>query len=294
MSISLDPVQYFKNAGIIYSKIKRDLGSFDTANLIDEGEFPTYIAEVLRHLKLGVYKEKDVILKVKNYKASLPEDFSKAYAVYKCSPYIDLTERRHQQGAPMSFYNDITWEILQPTEDCEFKPEKKNEILEHVEIRQFIHEKPVNYGFSKFILLRPSPNIKKDFLGEDCRNALSSSELEFSIVNKCVHTNFSQDWVYVQYYAFPQDKNGVPEIPDIIEVEKAIEWYIKYQLLMNMWLNNSVPDLQNRWQYAEQQYGYWAMEAKKHLQTPSFSQMVNNIRRDRNINKINIFTPHYL
>ncbi len=34
--------------------------------------------------------------------------------------------------------------------------------------------------------------------------------------------------------SFPFDEEGLPMIPDIIEVEKAIEWYIKKEILLNL------------------------------------------------------------
>jgi hypothetical protein len=293
MPITPDNPNIFKPASIIYAKVKRDLSSFEATGLIDEGEFPTHIKHVLKMLGIGVYKEQEAFVAVKNFKACLPGDFSKLYSAYKCSPFINQTERVHQQGAPISVYNDVSWALLKVGENCDIPTcddEEKPKILEQIVVRQYVKEHSVNIGFGKFIPLRLSPNVLPEALGDDCVNIGCASPYEISIAGNMLYTNFSQDSVYLKYYAFPVDENGVPEIPDIEEVEKAIEWCIKYELLMNMWLNNQVPDLQNRWQFAQQQYNYWMAEAKKYINMPSFLNMVNVVRRQRAVNKVAIFT----
>lgn len=289
----IDPTSnnYFKSASYVFSKVKRDLSSFADANLIDEGEFPTYVKEILRLLGLAVYKENDAVVKIKNYKAQLPSDFSQLYAAYKCSPYFSGSDIAHQQGSPISVYNDVTWELLEASGTCDIEPtcREKTTMIEHISVRQYVQEKAFVYNFKNPILLRISPNVRKDRCAEDCANSLSTSPFEFSLTDGFIYTNFNDDFVYLKYYAFPKDEDGVPMILDNERLEKCIEWYIKYQLMLNWWHNNSVPNLENRWQQAQFEYEKWLGEIKYERKMPAFAQMINTIRRNRAVNKIAIF-----
>lgn len=273
----------FKSGNILFSKVKRFLSSYEAANLIDEGEFPIYVKEVLRDLGIGVYRENDAVIKVKNYKARLPQGFSVLYAAYKCTPSFNTKDLTHSQGTTTVF-NDITWEILEGGKGCDIVCAEEKGVIEKITVRQYVKEHASTSNLTNPVLLRLSPNVKKSKCVDDCQNLLASSPYEISIDDGFLITNFNEDCVYLKYYEFPTDEEGLPMIPDIEDVEKAIEWYIIYQLLLKWFLNSEVPDLQNRWQFAEQKYNEAFAKAKYYLKLPSFSNMVNQIRRQRSTN----------
>lgn len=291
--ITPDHQDIFKSASHIFSKVRRDLSSFADANLIDEGEFPTYVKEVLRMLGIGVYKESEAVVKVKNYKAKLPCNFVQLYAAYKCTPTVNTNDVIHQQGQPISVYNDITWEILEASGDCSIttpnvtSPDPR--IIEHISVRQYVREQTVDLNFTNPILLRLSPNVKRDRCAEDCQNTLSTSPFEIAISNGYLLTNFKEDAIYMKFYEFPMDDDGIPMVEDEERLEKCIEFYIKYQLMLNWWTNGTVPNLENRWQFYEKEYNFWFAERKYFQKTPAFAMMVNTIRKNRAVNKIAIF-----
>lgn len=289
--ITAESNNYFKPASGLFSRVNRFLSTYGTANLIDEGEFPTYVKEVLRELGIGVYKEQDAVIKVKNFKAPLPKDFSVLYAAYKCTPSFNEKDRIHPQGGA-SVFSDITWEVLGTTDGCEVDCcTNDSKIIEKVTVRRYVETKAESSGsFTNPILLRLSPNVKADKCTEDCQNLLASSAFEITINNGFIFTNFDKDHIYIKYWGMATDENGVPEIPDIEKVEKAIEWYIIWQLSLKWWFNNQVPDLERRWQYAEQQYNDWFEKARYERKMPSFSRMVNWIRRNRGTNKVQLFS----
>jgi hypothetical protein len=286
---------YFKSTSFVYSKVRRDFSSFDAAGLIDEGEFAEYTKHVLKTLGLGIYRESDAVMEVKNYKAKLPTDFSQLYAAYKCTPFVGSGDIAHLQGQPVSVFNDVTWELLQGNSNCTIETANDDlKVIEKITVRQFVKETPIVINFKNPVLLALSPNVNRERCTEDCKNLLCTNINEITITDGFLYTNFTKDCIYMKYYAFPLDEDGLPLIPDVERVERAIEWCIKYNLLYNWWFNNSVPDLQNRWQAAQLEYEKWLAESKRELQMPYFSQMVNNIRKNRAINKINILTPRYM
>lgn len=288
--ITGESTQYFKSASALFSKAKRFLSTYDTANLIDEGEFPTYVKEVLRLLGVGVYKEQDAVLRVKNFKAVLPDDFAVLYAAYKCTPGFTQKDLIHPQGG-LSVFNDITWEVLGSKNGCEIEMCRRDDdkVLERITVRRYVEEKnTVIANLMNPILLRLSPNVKRNKCTEDCENILASAPYEITISDGFLYTNFDKDCIYIKYYGLALDESGVPEIPDVERIEKAIEWYIIYQLSLKWWFNNQVPDLEKRWQYAEVQYNNWFEQARYERKLPSFSRMINLIRRQRSTNKVQL------
>jgi hypothetical protein len=274
----------FKDSSILFSKVKRFLSSYGAANLIDEGEFPTYVKEILKDLGIGVYKENDAILKVKNYKAKLPKNFEVLYAAYKCTPTFNVKDTIHPQST-VSVFNDVTWELLEGGDKCQIDCQRQpGNILEKITVRQYVQEKTITGNFTNPILLRLSPNVKKNKCAEDCENILASSPYEITLDDGFIITNFNEDNIYLKFYEFPLDENGIPLIPGIDEVEKTIEWYIIYQLLLKWYINGEVADIQGRMQYAENQYLAAYANAKYTLKLPSFASMINVLRRQRSTN----------
>lgn len=291
MAITTENIE-FKSADGVFSKVRRFLSSFDSAGMIDEGEFPGYAKEVMKNLGMGVYRESDAVTQIRNYKGKLPEDFAMLHAAYKCSPHVDAKDITHLQGDPVSYYQDVTWELLEGSSKCEIEVIRNSDdrVLEKVTVRQYIKETPVSCNFQNPVLLRLSPNVKGRDCTDDCENKLSSSVFEITISGKQLLTNFANDHVYLQYYAFPEDENGIPEIPDLVWVEKTIEWYIIAETLKGWWFNNSVPDMEKKWQVAEAEHQKWLADARYERKAPTFQNMVNKIRRQRGVNKVILFT----
>ena len=258
MAIDSNTQLAFKSADSLFADVKRFLKSYDSANLIDEGEFPSYIPQVLRLLGRGVMKDSEAIIKVNSKIIELPQDFEYIYEAYRCK---DNTQRKvkrtYEQGGAV-LYNDITRDIIyKDSNNCLLTCWQKNsQILERVTIKQMVADSECIINFSYPTRL---------YLTNKSISTLSPSE--FSLANagehaavidgNKLHINFEDDWIYLKYYGFPYDEYGVPMIPDIESVYQALKWYIIYQVSLSWWWNNEVPDIQNRWQEAEMQYNQW-------------------------------------
>lgn len=285
----------FKSAEYIYAKIKREFQSFGYVNLLDDSDFPLYTAEVLKKLGNGAYKEEQAIVLIKNGKGQLPIDFKNIYAAYKChhcnhDDHLQILQRRSV------FENKITCNTLCRNTGCVLECENEQEIVQRVTVREYVNDTVYNHQYEHFHLLKLSPDIK-EHCSDNCINIHGSFEHgrhhhgdEINIINNCIYTNFHDGDIYLQYYAFPQDENGLPMVPDCIEVEKAIEWYIKSQILLNFWFTDDLSNAQSKWQKAEEEYNKWMGEARYIGRLPAFSTLVNSIRNQRGINAVQFFS----
>lgn len=282
----------FKPADLIYSKIKREFKGYVDANLIDENDFPQYIAETLNRLGVGALKEEEAILTVKNKKTTLPKDFKQLYAAYKCScSSVDYGGRHFQHKSVIE--NDITCEVLGRTNNCKVHCECPDKIIERVTVKQYVNEGCIERQFKDFTLLKLSPNVKP-VCSEDCLNLLQTCQDEISINNGHIFTNFCDGDIYLKYYAFPMDENGMPLIPNIVQIEKACEAYIRYQLFQLFWLTGDVSDAAQKTSYLQAEYEKAFAEATYYLKTPSFQQMINTIRTKRSGSMINIISNNLI
>lgn len=287
MSVITSEVQNFIPAAEIYAKIRRQWQSFDSVNVLDETEFPNYTAEVLNQLGNGGMKEEQAVLTVKNNKAQLPEDFKRLHAAYKCSGCNITTTRKHLQGKQI-FENNVTKSLYHRRNGCDIKCDCKDELIEKITICHYVNDYTDNYTYNNVSLLRLSPNVRQ-YCDDLCININCSSADEITINNNHIFTNFEDGDIYMQYYAFPFDEDGMPMVPDEQSIKEAVEWYIKWQVMLNAWLVDDLQNVQNKWQKAEQMYRQALAKARFHKRLPSFNHLVNAIRTKRAVNQVSLF-----
>lgn len=279
----------FKNSSFLFSRIKRRLKNLTVVGLIDENNFPEYVADILNMLGIAVFKEEEAILTVKNKKACLPDDFKLLYAAYKCTPDKPSINKRHYQNRSVFEY-DITSEIYCSGQNCNIECDYDDRVIEKLTLRQFVNEGTLETIFTRPTLLKLSPNVKSKY-AEDCLNLHSTSTDEITIDNGFIYTNFDDDAkIYIKYYALPLDDEGLPMIPDIIEVEKAIEAYIIYHIFLDAWLTDDIPNALHKMQYLEKEYDEAMGNARYISKLPSFSKMVNQIKTKKGINMVAFFS----
>lgn len=284
----------FKSSKFLFSRVKRLLQSYDLANRIDEGEFPQYVKEILNRLSVGVFRETQAILKVTDYKASLPDDYDRLYSIYRCKG--ETREEVQEQGG-FKFVTDVTRQFILDTGGCEINPcENSKKLIEELNVKTYVIEEQTTHQmvFKDVTPLRLSPNVNRQKEFGDIHNKIHTPHIdEITIDGHHIHTNFDGDYIYMKYYGFPIDEDGQIEIPDIQQVEDALYWYIVYNILLSFWFDSSVPDIQNKWQKAELEYEKAFAEAKYYLKLPSFTQMVDALRKTRSQNKLVYLTSQH-
>jgi len=272
----------FKNTDNLFSKIKEDFSSFNNSGLIDSGRFYNDVKYIINLLGINWYLSKEDILEVNNYKVKLPNDFKLLEFAYKCTcntilhndPGILLT----QQTFDHYDLFDKDWHSKQCSDMCCKPPE--NCIFNSYE-QILVQRGNDTYRYSNPILLKlGNVNTKKNCI-TNCVNVFSNSSDSISIENEYMHTNFCDGTIYLSYNAFPIDEeSGLPLIPDNSRVEKAIEYYIKKNIIESLWVNGDA-DVQQKVQYFNQQYTIALSDAVYETKLPTFNNLVDKIRKNR-------------
>lgn len=280
----------FKSSEPLFARIKEDLSSYDSVGLIDEGKFYQYIKYIIDTLGISFYEEKDAILYVKQFKADLPVDFSILDIAYKCTPFTTTAPQPDCLQWTFVGYNKITEQ--QSSADacminCIGDPNPTQVISQF-----YVKDVPVINTYHMPFILRLSKNVSRDRCTENCKNKyVSHSPYEISIDNRYVYTNFDNDSIYMKYYAFPVDEDGLPMIPDNAIIEDCIEYYIKYRLFEQMHLNGDDANIERKVVMLKQLADEKMKEAKFFGKFPKFETMVGVIRDTRkrfNIYQLNV------
>lgn len=283
----------FKSSTPLFDRISKRLSSFDSAGLIDTGDFHKLVKDVLEQLGVGVYKECEAILHPKEFEAKLPDNFKMFHAAYRCSFKWHGTKSINEQR-PIIFYRDTeNTQIcssnckLECSHDC-----GKTKIV----IRTFVEGDEVIGTSHNLRLLQLSPNVRS-LCTDDCPSLLPNHhnrirENEININSSVTHilTNFNDDKIYIQYYGLPIDEHGMPMIPDQTEIEKAIEYYIYSQLFEEFYWNSTIPDIVRMLGDVRVEADKYMSQAKFWVNLPSFQKMVNSIRRQRGNKKFYYFS----
>jgi hypothetical protein len=272
----------FKSSKFLISKIKRDLASLVSVNLIDENDFYSHIKEVINELGIAYYQECESIIPIKDYKGKLPDDFNLLYSAYKCKPSYN----HHNKPIPQNgfVFRTTTCEDIEKTKcGIEFKGEK-------ITVRDYVNPMPIIYEFHKPTLLHLSNNVKKNRCSDDCLNinVYSNNQNEINIDGDYIYTNFEENVIYIKYYSFPFDEeSGIPLIPDVSSVERAIEDKIKWRVIEQLYLDGAIPDGDKKLSYLLQMSEVSLEKAKYEVKLWSFGSSVDGIRIIRN--RFNIY-----
>ncbi len=288
----------FKNTDQLFARVRKRLGSFDAAGHLDEGDFYYYVKEVIDMLGVSVYEEGQYLIGVNHHRAPLPDNFSYLYAAYSTSP-VNLSTESKQTCFPQegfSMYLEGTWQPFRQCKGNNCQAAKFDFVEgEAFRVREYVHGKPNVLNFRRPVLLRLSPNAKK-FLHHDSIHHGDASDVdieredqfgfknldEITIHNGFVHTNFEAGTIFMKYFGFALDPDtGLPMIPSNTFIEKAIEDYIIYRVIEDMWFNNIVPGLDNQYKVARTNSEESIKSAMYYCKLPSFQEAINWIRIQR-------------
>lgn len=141
--------------------------------------------------------------------------------------------------------------------------------------------------------------MKKEYCAPGCKNLQSSlthsAPHEINIVGNKIQTNFKRGVIYIQYNALPSDEDGDLYIPDVVNLQEYLMYFVKRKILEGIWMNDDDVNLVNKLQYIKQQereyfglamttvkfegLGNWSQRLKKRMvqDTNRFERMFPNV-----------------
>jgi len=256
---------------VLIAEVKQELKSYFEAGAISEVLVPTFIDQALRKLKVMVLKPEEVVLNFHNYKSELPPDFALLdRAVYYDSDIIWSQGVTSMKG---SWYKSIT------TSDCDSTPHKE-EIYEIVSVP--------TPGFR--ITMRNPTAVRvyhgsKAMCTEGCENLSVGSQNVIQIFpNKKVSASFEEGCIYVRYFSRPMDDDGLPMIPENLEVEEYIKAYLKFKFFEILWhsiLDESQKQVEAKLQYYKRDQLAKLEAAWASLLSKSKQQLADSVAKTR-------------
>jgi hypothetical protein len=268
----------FKSTDALFARVRKRLRSYDMAGVLDEGDWYWYVKEVLDSLGVAVYREAEAITYAKDFKAPLPEDFSTLYAAYKCTPDSGTSKstKTRLQGTVM--YLEHSCQSYNKTRSC---GADKIVYGDKITTQYIVEGVPTTTNFTKSPFLLSLAGNVRGVCDSNCANLRAKSSEHISIQKPFIYTNFD-DAIYLKYFAFPLDpETGLPEIPDVSVIEKAIETYIIYSVFNDFVINGEIPDIERKYGLVKQQADEAYANARTYVKMPSFQNIINKIRKDR-------------
>jgi hypothetical protein len=151
-------------------------------------------------------------------------------------------------------------------------------------VRTYVNGDTNEYYHRDPIELILGPNVKDHHALHDMK-LIHARHNEVTIKDGWLLTMFEKDSIYMQYYGTPIDEDFLPMIPDQVDIEKAIEYYIYKKLFEGFYLNSSVPDIPQRLQYVTKEFDFYFAQARYWCKLPTFQRMVQSLRIQRGLNK---------
>lgn len=274
----------FQSTDRLFARVRKRLNSFDAAGILDEGDFYYYIKEVIEQLGVSVYEEHQVLLPVVHFRTPRPDNFSYIYAAYSTSPVTTTTQSKQtcfpQEG--FALYMEDTW---QPYRQCKNCLATKFEFAEGQSLRSrtYVQGQPNVINYNRPMLLRLGTNSKRlMYEGSPHHNHHGGCSDEITIDQNYIHTTFEAGSIFMKYYGMALDpESGLPMIPSSTFIEKAIEDYIIYRIIEDIWFNGVVPDMDARYKMARANTDDSMKTAMYYSKLPSFQTAINYIRVQR-------------
>jgi len=230
--------------------IKSDLEFYDSNGLIDELSIIKWVMKAIKVFGANVTQLQDNFIEIENSKGNLPDNFFQLDRAVKCNRkgyHHDPKYKDHLQESYMwtqTVDRSNKWYSCEPC--CSTEEEKV--ITERVYFREAV----VDFYYDCITELCLSRSVKRNVCTSDCLNRhFRGCDYEINIVNDKIYTNFSEGVIYMQYYGYETDDNGLMTIPETTkgEVEEYIEYYVKMKFFERLLANKDSDNIRDLFQY---------------------------------------------
>ena len=284
----------FISANSIIASVQEDLSSFDANNQLDPGRWYPWIKKVVSDLGIGCFEYKHALVWIKNFKGKLECDFhilDSAFLVQDdcCGGEAPPRGPIHYQGRSI-IWDDTTTSCANQEPDCagcDFRTCSLDTFNE-VTVREYVQGLPYTYRVPVFFPLHVNQRVSKGWCLPHSVCFGSPSQQEITINNGEIFTNFEEGIILLNYYAYPYDEDGIPKVPDNPKFKLAIEQYLKWKVLENLWVNNDDMGVEKKMGYFKNEFEQNSYpDAEYYAKLQSMSEHMDMARNNRK--RFNVF-----
>lgn len=231
----------------IYAKVKEELKSYFDTGIVDDLLFPKYTEYCLKKLGRVTYKVAEIPLVIKNFQATLPEDFFAVRELWGC------LEVGQSISTASAIYTQKTIRVTPHQGSCE-------EFDECIDKNYTVTMKTTGEILLQYklaALLRPGNHNALMNCSSDCANIFTQGLDTFDIRDNKILTSFSDGVLHLIYYKIELDEDEYQLIPDLVEFTDYLESYLKYKIFENIY--NSTTD--ESFNQVERKYLMYKQEA---------------------------------
>lgn len=283
----MDNFQFTSSDSLIAS-IQEDLSSFDANNQLDPGRWYPWIQKVISDLGISCYEYKHELVYIKDFKGKIESCgfyvLDSAFLVRpECSGGIAPGEGPlHYQGRSI-VWDDTTSACAFPESGCgdEFRTCQLNSFNE-VTVREYVQGLPYTYQVPLLYPLSINQRVSKGWCLPSSICFGSRSKEEITITRGEVFTNFREGIILLNYYVFPYGEDGLPQIPNNPKIKLALEHYIKWKALENMWVNNDDMGVEKKMLYYKQEFETMSYaDAEYYVKLTDYDAIMDIARNNR-------------
>jgi hypothetical protein len=263
----------FISAEPLYALVKEELKSYFDTGAVDDILFPKWTDTVLRKLGKSSYKVKDDFLYIEDYCSKLPADFLSVKEAWGC------TSLTATYTLPSALYESTTRNITPTYSVCDSVCDP---CLPELITVTYKTTADAIYEYSVSSLLKPGNISARKQCSYDCINIHSTCPDQFDIRDNQFITNFSTGSVYLVYYSETIDSEGNQLIPEDIEFQEAIEYYLKWKIfeqLCNQLTDETYNQIDRKKQEYKQMYDEKLIIAKSHSKKETVYRKIQKMKR---------------
>lgn len=272
----------FKKCDQLIARVEKALHSYLAAGMLDRGDFYRWIKEIITKLNVPAYSPVHRIQNIEEGKLIIPDDVYQIWALYK---YDAIPKTKKLQEITPEFETETIqrYECYNECSDpCDVHhiEHKYNTMI----VKHYIDNSWWENTYEQGNLLQLK-NYKIDICDKDGPSFKIKNDLQVTMDNNYFYFNFDEGAIYLQYYKIMLDEDGLPMIPDVTQIEQAIEYYIMYKFLQQVYINGEENVLQ-RMQFMRLEYDNYYRIAANWVRLPTAKSLIEYGKLLRNKYKV--------
>lgn len=258
----------------LFAEVKNTFKSYDEEGLIDDISLRLWLKNELRRFGNNIMIFSDDIIKISNGKGKLPEDFWQLKYAERYDSYVYKCKEEDKDILQNSFFWKQTIEREKRFVDGKCV---EDELVKCVREEVYFNDKRMELFYNNPRPLKLKRNVDSKAITKDCVNLPNRLKHikcnEITIKGDYLYTDFKDGYVFIKYRAIPMI-NGEIYIPETKHnrLQIYLEYFLKWKLAEDLWLNNDDPNLANKIQYlaqmAQDNFGLAMTELKFSTLTP--------------------------